>query len=164
MTPLRRYNMYQIFASKNINNIYKLSSRFSEVDDELHYPDEIDLKDLAEVRITSLKKAPLQSMKIGLPAAKAAVHFFHKLLFPQSIQLFSTDSINIKKNSINELKIIQHPVNCFSITDLTHHSIFHSKYNILFTDIKNFLDYKRDDIDVKQILLNLEKKPFAQTW
>ena len=61
------------------------------------YPDGIDLKELTEVQITSVKKAPSQSMKIGLSAVKAAVRFFHKLLLPQSIQLFCTDPIGTKK-------------------------------------------------------------------
>jgi hypothetical protein len=107
--------------------MYKFFFHCSQANNELVYTDDIDLKDLAEVEITSVKKAPLQSMKIGLPVAKAAVHFYHKLLFPQSIQLFCTDPIDIKKNTINELKVIQHSLNCFSISDLTSNSIFHSK-------------------------------------
>jgi hypothetical protein len=107
--------------------MHKVLPYCSEVDDERIYPDGVDLKDLAEVQITSVKKAPLQSMKIGLSAAKAAVHFFHTLLLPQSIQLFSTDLIDEKKDSMNELKIIQHSINCFSMSDLTYNSIFHSK-------------------------------------
>jgi len=56
---------------------------------------------LAEVEITNVKKAPLQSMKIGLSAAEAAVHFFHTLLLPQSIQLFCAGSVDNKKATIN---------------------------------------------------------------
>ncbi|CAF1374351.1 unnamed protein product [Rotaria sp. Silwood1] len=128
----------------NISTVFYSNNSFTEVDDEPAYPDGIDLKNLDEVQITSVKKAPLQSMKIELSAAKAAVHFFHKLLLPQSIQLFCTDSIDNKKATINELKIIQHPINCFSMNDITYNGIFHN--------------HKRDNIDVKQILLNLEKK------
>ncbi len=106
--------------------MFKIFSHCSEGDNECIYPDGIDLKNLAEVQITSVKKAPLQSMKIGLSAAKAAVQFFHKLLLPQSIRLFSTDSIDTTKNNINELKVIKHTINCFSISDLSN-SIFHSK-------------------------------------
>ncbi|CAF2139182.1 unnamed protein product [Rotaria magnacalcarata] len=128
----------------NINNIFYSNDTHTEVNNDPVYPDGIDLKDLAEVQITSVKKGPLQSMKIGISAAKSAVRFFKKVLLPQSIQLFSTDMVDIKKNIVNELKIIQHPINCFSISDLTYNSIFHN--------------YKRDNIDVKEVLLNLEKK------
>lgn len=106
--------------------MHKIVFPFSEDDDEPIYPDGIDLKDLAVVQITSVKKAPVQSMKIGLTAAKAAVNFFHKVLLPQSIRLFSSESIDTKRNNVNELKIIQHTINCFSISDLTYNSIFHS--------------------------------------
>ncbi len=102
----------------------------SQVTNESAYRGDIDLKNLPEVQITSVKEAPLQSMKIRLSTAKAAVKFFHKLLLPQSIQLFSTDLIDDKKMTINELKIIEYPVNCFSISDLTANGIFHSKYKI----------------------------------
>jgi hypothetical protein len=120
------------------------------------------LKDLKEVQIASVNKAPSQSMKVGLSAAKIAVGLFHKLLLPQSIRLFCADSIDNKKAILNELKIIQYLVNCFSISDLTRASIFHSK-NIILTikfRITNtfFIDHKRDNIDVKQLLSNLEKK------
>ena len=94
------------------------------------YPWSCPSLNLSEVQITSVKEAPLQSMKIGLSAAKAAVKFFHKLLLSQSIQLLSTDLINDKKTIINELKVIKHPVNCFSMSDLTANSIFHSKCKI----------------------------------
>ncbi|CAM4830808.1 unnamed protein product [Rotaria magnacalcarata] len=48
------------------------------------------------------------------------------------------------QNIFDTLKVIQLPINCFSISDLTYNRIF---YN-----------YKRDNIDVKAILSNLEKK------
>ncbi|CAF2264232.1 unnamed protein product [Rotaria magnacalcarata] len=90
----------------------------NEVNDDPVYSDSIDLKDLNEVKITSVKREPPQSMKVGISAVKSAVRFF--------------------KN------VIQLPINCFSISDLTYNRIF---YN-----------YKRDNIDVKAILSNLEKK------
>ncbi|CAF1037821.1 unnamed protein product [Adineta ricciae] len=91
-----------------------------------------------------VKVAPSYSMKVGLSAVKAAVKFFHKLLLPQSVQLFSTDSIDDKKMIINELKVVKYPVNCFSMSDLTANSIFHN--------------HKRDNVDVKKILSNLKHK------
>ncbi|CAF0822804.1 unnamed protein product [Rotaria sordida] len=132
----------------NIGKYFYSNEMLSQVNNESSYPDGVDLKELKEVRITSVNKAPSESMKVGLSAGKIAVHFFHKLLLPQSIRLFCTDSINIKKDILNELKIIQHPVNCFSISDLTCGGIFHN--------------YKRDNIDVKQLLLNLQKKRFLK--
>ncbi|CAF5093272.1 unnamed protein product [Rotaria magnacalcarata] len=90
------------------------------------YPDHIDLKDLPEVQIKSVLKSPLSSMKVTLSAAKAAVRFFNELLLPQSIKLFNTDTNVTKNNTINELKIIEYHVNCFSISDLTHNGVFHS--------------------------------------
>lgn len=100
----------------------------------------MDLKDLAEVQIMSVKKEPAQSMKIGISAAKSAVNFFRKVLLPQSIQLFSTDMFEIKKNIVNETKIIQYPINCFSISDLTHNSIFHSMYIIQISRLFILID------------------------
>jgi len=108
----------------------------SQVDNNVSYPDGVDLKDLKEVQISSVNKAPSQSMKIGLSAAKIAVSLFHKLLLPQSIQLFCADSIDNKKAILNELKIIQYPVNCFSISDLTYTSFFHSMNIILKINFK----------------------------
>ncbi|CAF4930406.1 unnamed protein product, partial [Rotaria socialis] len=74
----------------------------------------------------SVLESPLPSMKVTLSGAKAAVHIFDKLLLPQSIKLFNTDTNVPKNNTINELKIIEHHVNCFSISDLTHSGVFHS--------------------------------------
>ncbi|CAF4120079.1 unnamed protein product, partial [Rotaria magnacalcarata] len=100
------------------NSVFYLNETFTEVNDDPVYSDSIDLKDLNEVKITSVKREPPQSMKVGISVVKSAVHFF--------------------KN------VIQLPINCFSISDLTYNRIF---YN-----------YKRDNIDVKAILSNLEKK------
>ncbi|CAF1657208.1 unnamed protein product, partial [Adineta ricciae] len=132
----------------NIGNNFYPNEMLSQMENNLLYPEGVDLKELHEVQISSVDKQPSQSMKVGLPAVKIAVSFFHKLLLPQSIQLFSADSIDNKKNVLNELKIIQHPMNCFSLSDLTYGSIFHN--------------HKRDHIDVKEILTNLEKKRFLK--
>ncbi|CAF3856692.1 unnamed protein product [Rotaria sordida] len=132
----------------NIATVFYSNDNLTQSNDGSANPTGINLKNSSEVRITSVKKAPLQSMKIGLSAAKAAVHFFNKLLLPQSIQLFSTNSLDVKKMATNELKVIQHPLNCFSISDLTYNGIFHN--------------FKRDNIDVKQVLLYLENKHFLK--
>ena len=103
-----------------------LPPRIADVDMHM-YPDDVDLKELDEVQITSVKKLPSSSLSIGLSATKSAVHFFDKLLFPQSLRLFNVDQSDESKTIVNEIRIIQHDVNCFSINDLTYHSLFHSK-------------------------------------
>lgn len=123
------YRKIEFMFSKIVTNFFFIHSQLG---NNLSYPDDVDLKDLNEVQIASVNKAPSQSMKVGLSAAKIAVNLFHKLLLPQSIQLFCVDSIDDKKSMLNELKIIQYPINCFSISDLTYTSIFHSK-NIILT-------------------------------
>ncbi|CAF1308626.1 unnamed protein product [Rotaria magnacalcarata] len=130
-----------------INNVF-YSNEIIEGDDDCIYPDGVDLKELIEVQIKSVKKIPLQSMKVGISAAKAAVKFFKKVLLPQSIQLFSVDMVDVKKDIVSELKVIQNPMNCFSVSDLTYNSIFHN--------------HKRDNVDVKEILSSLEKKHFLK--
>ncbi|CAF4219360.1 unnamed protein product [Rotaria magnacalcarata] len=97
-----------------INNVF-YSNEIIEGDDDCIYPDGVDLKELIEVQIKSVKKIPLQSMKFGISAAKAAVKFFKKVLLPQSIQLFSVDMVDVKKDIVSELKVIQNPMNCFSV-------------------------------------------------
>jgi hypothetical protein len=105
------------------------------VDSDMHsYPDDVDLKELDEVQITCVKNSPSSSLKIGLSAAKSAVQFFDKLLFPQSLRLFNTDQSDEAKTAVNEIRIIQHSVNCFSINDLTYHSLFHSRLIGLIVD------------------------------
>ncbi|CAF4236239.1 unnamed protein product [Rotaria magnacalcarata] len=97
-----------------INNVF-YSNEIIEGDDDCIYPDGVDLKELIEVQIKSVKKISLQSMKFGISAAKAAVKFFKKVLLPQSIQLFSVDMVDVKKDIVSELKVIQNPMNCFSV-------------------------------------------------
>ena len=92
----------------------------------------MDLKQLAEVQITSVKRSPSSSMKVTLSAAKAAVRFYDKLLLPQAIKLFNSDTINMNKTSINEFKIIQQRLNCFCISDITRDGVFRSNcFNVL---------------------------------
>ncbi|CAF4308031.1 unnamed protein product [Rotaria magnacalcarata] len=144
---IQKHTFEKIKANVNRNFYQQKDNSDSHTESGL-YPDHIDLKDLPEVQIKSVLKSPLSSMKVTLSAAKAAVRFFNELLLPQSIKLFNTDTNVAKNNTINELKIIEHHVNCFSISDLTHNGVFHN--------------HKRNKIDVKEVISNLEKKSFIK--
>ena len=90
------------------------------------YAEDVDLKKLEEVPITTIKKQPTSVLKIGLAAAKSAVLFYDKLLFPQSLKLFSCESADENQMLIDEKKIVQFDMNYFSISDLSYHGPFHS--------------------------------------
>ncbi|CAF2053053.1 unnamed protein product [Rotaria magnacalcarata] len=144
---IQKHTFEKIKANVNRNFYQQKDNSDSHTESGL-YPDHIDLKDLPEVQIKSVLKSPLSSMKVTLSAAKAAVRFFNELLLPQSIKLFNTDTNVTKNNTINELKIIEYHVNCFSISDLTHNGVFHN--------------HKRNKIDVKEVISNLEKNSFIK--
>lgn len=101
------------------------------INDHMHsYGEDVDLKKVDEVSITTIKKQPISSLKIGLSAAKSAVLFYDKLLFPQSLKLFTCDSIDENQMLLNEGKIVQLDMNYFSISDISYHGPFHSKSSI----------------------------------
>ncbi|CAF0877674.1 unnamed protein product [Didymodactylos carnosus] len=149
---------------ENIQILYSKNDDDSNIDDGLldrpwiahssmGYPNNIDLKDLAVVRITTVSKPPKKSMKITLAAVKAAVRIYDDIFYPQALHLFYSEPDNHQKeigNLEHQHAILQTPFNTFSLSTLTRSGcIFHNHnrdkidvYGLLADSVeKNFLSY-----------------------
>ncbi|CAF1219741.1 unnamed protein product, partial [Didymodactylos carnosus] len=136
---------------ENIQILYGKNDDDSNIDDgRMGYPNNIDLKDLAVVRITTVSKPPKKSMKITLAAVKAAVRIYDDLFYPQALHLFCSEPDNHQKeigNLEHQHAILQTPFNAFSLSTLTRSGcIFHN--------------HTRDKIHVYGLLADLVEKKF----
>ncbi|CAF1291036.1 unnamed protein product [Didymodactylos carnosus] len=138
---------YQSFVEKVDKTFYKNDDAGGVNDGVINYPDDVDLKELTNVRISSEPEPPEKYMKITKEAAQIAVRLFDDLLLPQALQLYNSESDAYeqqKKANTLERVILDIEFNIFTMTALT------------FTG--PFRNAKRDNINVDKLLENLVSK------